>query len=195
MERAHRRGFTLVELSIAVAIGALLILAVGAIAQGTGSSMDYLSRSHRVDRDLQKSLAAMTADLKHASLSGLVIDQSDPDHDMVTLQVPDPAVSGSLTWGYPDESGTFQIGWSGVYFVRDGDLVLRRVNYVGLEQGPDRVLCQNVDVAFPESNPEKGFTVIQNDELIALELRVHETFKDGRDYRRQERTVVHLINP
>ncbi len=195
MKRASTGGFTLIEVTIAAGIGMLLVIAIGGLTRASSTSLDYLSRSHRVDRDLRKALSDLSEELKHASMAGIIIDTSDTNHDMVTLQVPDPDQPETLAWGYPDATGTFQLGWEGSYLVENDTLVLRRTNAGGTVQGADRILCRHVDVAVVTADPVKGFAITQNGELISIELRVHETLDDGNEYRRDERTVIHVINP
>ncbi|MEM7261014.1 MAG: prepilin-type N-terminal cleavage/methylation domain-containing protein [Planctomycetota bacterium] len=109
--QSRERGFTVVEVTIVVAISVVLFLAVGALTDASGTSMDYLSRTHRVDRDLRRALADISADLKRCSAGGLVHDTSDTDHDLITLQVPNPNGVGAPQWGYFQEDGAFQARW------------------------------------------------------------------------------------
>ncbi|MEM7263771.1 MAG: hypothetical protein AAF488_17415, partial [Planctomycetota bacterium] len=102
---------------------------------------------------------------------------------------------GAPQWGYFQEDGAFQAGWSAQYIVLGDDLVLRRLDDTNNPQG-DRILCRHVDVAFDDgSGVEKGFRVAMNGTLATITVRVHETFRDGRDYRRIETTTVNVSNP
>ncbi|MCA8960030.1 MAG: prepilin-type N-terminal cleavage/methylation domain-containing protein [Planctomycetes bacterium] len=189
MRRRQAHGYTLIEVTIALAIGTLIFLTIGALTKASADSMDYLSRTHRVDRDLRRSLDWICEELKTASLAGIALDQSDADHDSIEYQTEQ---GGS--WGYPNKLGVFQPNWSARLVVNGADLVLQRLNPGGAQQST-KILCRHVDVAFDDgTSTTKGFAVDINGELVTLQLRVHERFDDGRDYRRTERTLVHVVN-
>ena len=84
----EQSGFTLIEVVVASAVSVLIFIAVGVLSDTAHSSLDFLGRTHSVDRDLKRSLASISKDLKRASVAGIVVDTSDPDHDLLQLQVP-----------------------------------------------------------------------------------------------------------
>lgn len=191
----RERGFTLVELTVATGIALVLILAVAVITRTSGNSMEYLSRTHRIDTQLDRALRELGNDLRRASASGIVIDTTPVDFDVITLQVPDPAASAGVTvWGYPDASGVFQPGFSARYLVSGGTLVRRVLDGFGAVTGGERTLCLNCD-GFDSQSGEKGFQVRLTGGLADVVLTVREDLADGTVLRRTQRTALRVVNP
>ncbi len=65
----HRRqsGLSLIDVSVAVAIFSVILIAVGNLSSATTNSLDQLGRSHNVDHNLKRALAEVTQDLRMAS--------------------------------------------------------------------------------------------------------------------------------
>ena len=190
-------GFTLIEVVIATAVMLVVLLAVGMLSGVSQAAFDQLSRAQRVDRDLKQSLMELTRDLRRASLATVAVDSSDDDWDTLTLQVPDPDdASGNTTWGYTDANGTFQPDHFAAYVVLEENLVRRVFDDSGNQVGDDLIVARHLDDVFTDADgTRKGFDVTVNGSLVQVLLRVHETFLDGTDYRREERTIVNVPNP
>ncbi len=188
---AKTSGFTIIELVIAVAVFALILVGVGTLFQGTSEATDYLTRSTEMDRSIQQALHEMTQDLKSAPMSMTTIDSTDPDHDSVVVQIPNPDALDVSDWGYYDEFNVFRTDWACQYLVDGSDLVRRRLDGSFGAVGPDQLICSGVDTTFDSgSGPERGFEIAPVGSLLNFSLRIVETTSDGTVYRRSAITTI-----
>ena len=91
-----QRGWTLVELSISLAISSLLFLMIGSLMNSSSIAVAEMSSDVAGEHALRRSLSLLYDDVKVASLGTLVVSPGS-DNDTLSLQTPDP--SGTGTWG------------------------------------------------------------------------------------------------
>ena len=178
-------GFTLVEVSVAVAVGALCMMVLGqALSSAAGSSesivrqAEMLNGVQRCMEDLRKELRCASADL--AEISG-----SD-GNDVLVLKT-SGSFSDGFRWGACDETGVWQAGWSARFRVVDGHLVREALDIAGRVRGEPRLLVRGVAA---EGNDEKGFSVEKTGSLFNVELRLLRRFRNGTELRRVFSTSV-----
>tara|TARA_B100000809_G_scaffold262615_1_gene313984 strand:- start:174 stop:800 length:627 start_codon:yes stop_codon:yes gene_type:complete len=178
-------GFTLVEVSVAVAVGALCMMVLGqALSSAAGSSesivrqAEMLNGVQRCMEDLRKELRCASADL--AEISG-----SD-GNDVLVLKT-SGSFSDGFRWGACDETGVWQAGWSARFRVVDGHLVREALDIAGRVRGEPRLLVRGVAA---EGGDEKGFSVEKTGSLFNVELRLLRRFRNGTELRRVFSTSV-----
>jgi prepilin-type N-terminal cleavage/methylation domain-containing protein len=178
-------GFTLVEVSVAVAVGALCMMVLGqALSSAAGSSesivrqAEMLNGVQRCMEDLRKELRCASADL--AEISG-----SD-GNDVLVLKT-SGSFSDGFRWGACDETGVWQAGWSARFRVVDGHLVREALDIAGRVRGEARLLVRGVAA---EGGDEKGFSVEKTGSLFNVELRLLRRFRNGTELRRVFSTSV-----
>lgn len=187
-------GFTIIEMVGAIAVFTGILVGVGTMLRSTTQATDYLTGSSEMDAALQRVLSDLTADLKCASISRTMIDTADPDHDSVSIQVPDPLATTSPDFGYVDTNGTFWADWSCLYFINGDELTRRILDNNGLVVS-DQALCGYVDTAWDDGGGlEKGFRITEVDDLITVEVRLYEAAASG-DQRRSIVTTVMQVTP
>ncbi|MEE3297028.1 MAG: prepilin-type N-terminal cleavage/methylation domain-containing protein [Planctomycetota bacterium] len=178
-------GFTLVEVSVAVAVGVLCMLVLGqALSSAAGSSesivrqAEMLNGVQRCMEDLRKELRCASADLAEiSSLDG---------NDVLVLKT-SGSFSDGLRWGACDEAGVWQAGWSARFRVVDGHLVREALDIAGRARGEPRLLVRGVAA---EGDDEKGFSVEKTGSLFNVELRLLRSFRNGTELRRVFSTSV-----
>ncbi len=178
-------GFTLVEVSVAVAVGALCMLVLGqALSSAAGSSesivrqAEMLNGVQRCMEDLRKELRCASADLAEIS--------SSDGNDVLVLKT-SGSFSDGLRWGACDEAGVWQAGWSARFRVVDNHLVREALDIAGRVRGDPRLLVRGVEA---EGDDEKGFSVEKTGSLFNVELRLLRSFRNGTELRRVFSTSV-----
>ena len=178
-------GFTLVEVSVAVAVGVLCMLVLGqALSSAAGSSesivrqAEMLNGVQRCMEDLRKELRCASADLAEIS--------SSDGNDVLVLKT-SGSFSDGLRWGACDEAGVWQAGWSARFRVVDNHLVREALDIAGRVRGDPRLLVRGVEA---EGDDEKGFSVEQTGSLFNVELRLLRSFRNGTELRRVFSTSV-----
>ena len=166
------RGFTLVELAVALAILAVTLLAVCGLFQGSSEGMHYFSSVGAADIGAQRALDKLVEDMRNAPSSDISVTPFG-GFDSVTLK---------RAWG---ENGTATI----TYTVDEDNQLVRIANIYG--QGILReVLVRNVDAVLRQG--VKGFSVspIGDSSLYRLILRVNVELRTGGTDRRTFSTTV-----
>ena len=178
-------GFTLLEVSVAVAVGVLCMLVLGqALSSAAGSSesivrqAEMLNGVQRCMEDLRKELRCASADLAEIS--------SSDGNDVLVLKT-SGSFSDGLRWGACDEAGVWQAGWSARFRVVDGHLVREALDIAGRVRGDPRLLVRGVEA---EGDDEKGFSVEKTGSLFNVELRLLRSFRNGTELRRGFSTSV-----
>ena len=178
-------GFTLVEVSVAVAVGVLCMLVLGqALSSAAGSSesivrqAEMLNGVQRCMEDLRKELRCASADLAEIS--------SSDGNDVLVLKT-SGSFSDGLRWGACDEAGVWQAGWSVRFRVVDGHLMREALDVAGRVRGEPRLLVRGVAA---EGDDEKGFSVEKTGSLFNVELRLLRSFRNGTELRRVFSTSV-----
>ena len=182
-------GFTLVEDSVAVAVGVLCMLVLGqALSSAAGSSesivrqAEMLNGVQRCMEDLRKELRCASADLAEiSSLDG---------NDVLVLKT-SGSFSDGLRWGACDEAGVWQAGWAARFRVVDGHLVREALDIAGRARGEPRLLVRGVAA---EGDDEKGCSVEKTGSLFNVELRLLRSFRNGTELRRVFSTSVKSIH-
>ena len=187
-------GFTMIEMLGAIVVFTAVLIGVGTMLESTTQATDYLTGSSEMDQALQRVLSEMTTDLKCASIARTVIDTSDPDHDSISVQIPDPLATATPDYGYVDANGNFWDGWTCLYFV-SGDQLTRRIIDANDAIVSDQVLCGYIDLAWDDGTGlEKGFRITEVDDLLNIEVRLFEAAESG-DHRRSIVTTVMQVTP
>ena len=183
--QSSEAGFTLVEVSVAVAVGALCMLVLGqALSSAAGSSesivrqAEMLNGVQRCMEDLRKELRCASADLAEIS--------SSDGNDVLVLKT-SGSFSDGLRWGACDEEGVWQAGWSARFRVVDSHLVREALDIAGRVRGEPRLLVRGVEA---EGDDEKGFSVEKAGSLFNVELRLLRSFRNGTELRRVFSTSV-----
>ena len=178
-------GFTLVEVSVAVAVGVLCMLVLGqALSSAAGSSesivrqAEMLNGVQRCMEDLRKELRCASADLAEIS--------SSDGNDVLVLKT-SGSFSDGLRWGACDEAGVWQAGWSARFRVVDSHMVREALDIAGRVRGEPRLLVRGVEA---EGDDEKGFSVEKTGSLFNVELRLLRSFRNGTELRRVFSTSV-----
>jgi prepilin-type N-terminal cleavage/methylation domain-containing protein len=183
--QSFEAGFTLVEVSVAVAVGALCMLVLGqALSSAAGSSesivrqAEMLNGVQRCMEDLRKELRCASADLAEIS--------SSDGNDVLVLKTSGSFADG-FRWGACDETGVWQAGWSARFRVVDGHLAREALDIAGRVRGEPRLLVRGVAA---EGGGEKGFSVEKTGSLFNVELRLLRSFRNGTELRRVFSTSV-----
>lgn len=190
-------GFTLIEVSVALAVGIVLLAAVTGIVTATTQSMDQVSRNVAIDTNLSRTMEVFLNDFRRAELSSVVIGTVDPDHDTIRFQTVGPRTGTTVSTGADDESNTFQDGWT-VYFRVDssGNLFRELLNSSGGFVASRRI-ASGIDSRFDSgAGIEKGFSVtrVAGTNLYNILIRMIGSYRDGGAMRRELRTTVLLRN-
>lgn len=108
-----RRGFTLIELMVSVALFSMMMLLVGMVMQ-RGQAQTNMNENYIIIQDnLRQSLYRMSQEIRQSSPSQLSITNNGA---VLTLRIPASVNnSGSITWSSPV---TYQVGGTGRQLVR-----------------------------------------------------------------------------
>jgi len=166
------RGFTLVEVAVAVAVLAVTLLAICGLFQGSSEGMEYFSKIGTADTSIQRVLDKITGDISNASADDVAITPFG-GYDAVTV---------TRAWG---ESQTATI----TYTVNGGNELVRISDIPGRGVRQD-VVVRNVDAVLRDG--VKGFAVtrIGTSDLFRVSLRVNVSLRKGGVERRTFTTTV-----
>ena len=196
--RYRASGFTLLEVTFAMAIGVTLTLIVTQIMVTSTVSVDYLSRSNVSDLGLKRALARMGEDFRESGTAVVTIDSTGTDWDAVTVQTADTSTD-PVTWGTVDSDGVFRPNWQVEYLVVENDFVRRILNTGGVPVGPEATLIIGIDDLFDDGGgqgPQKGFIVeaVPGSRLFNVTIRLLATFRDNKQTRREVNTTFIVKN-
>jgi len=177
IDSCRARGLTLIEVAVAMTLGAIVMVILGNILSSTTDSVDSIVVGSVGDQDLKKSLNRFLDEVQRSSTSRLDIDSSDPDHDVITLQTPSN-VGGTVSWGAVDATGIWREDWSARYLVEDGRLVRKALNTGLYPVGSDEPFARGVDGL---RDGRKGFLVTRNGTVINAAIRVVRSYRSGVD--------------
>ncbi len=190
----HRQqGFTLPEILFASVVAIIVLLAVGSLTQSGSFAMEHLSRAQQVDFELKRAMDRLTEVIKAAPTSAVTIDESNADHDVLTLQISNPQTPLVTDLGYFDEDNDFQSGYTIEFRVVNGELVMQNVDDSGTVVAT-HLLCREIDNAINDGGIIKGFEVTVNSPFVNFLIRVRTEFTPGKEMTRVEQTQVYQTN-
>lgn len=173
-------GLTLLEVALALALGAVIFATLGRVLVTSTDSLDQVNAGAQFVNDLKACLEAVGEDVRRSNEAQITVDKTPATFDVLTLRVRGED-SGSPAYGAEDETGTFHTGWSIRYTISSGDLV-RQVRDGAGDLRVERLVAQHADGLFSGS---KGFEVTKSGPLVNARLRVLRVLKGGNEYRRQ----------
>lgn len=185
--RAQRSeaGFTLVEVSVSVAVGALCMLVLGQALSSAAGSSESIVRQAEMLNGVQRCLEELRGELRCSS-SDLAEISSSSGNDVLVLKT-SGNFSDSFRWGARDQRGVWQAGWSARFRVVDGQLVREALDISGAVRGEPRLLSRGVATG---GAGEKGFSVEKSGSLFNVELRLKRNLRDGTELHRVFSTAV-----
>ena len=188
--RGRDAGYSLLEVGIAVGLGATLLTVLGNILISTTDSMDYMVKDSITLEDIKETVNTVTSELQSSQKTSITII-SGANYDTITLQVyRDPPGATPPSYGAEDQSGAFNTGWSIRYRVTAPNL-LREVLDGGGTVRWSMIVAEDVDTAF---GGQKGFAVVKNGNLYSVNLRIQKTFEDQNYYRKSMGSTVFVKN-
>ena len=183
--QSSEAGFTLVEVSVAVAVGVLCMLVLGQARSSAAGSSESIVRQAEMLNGVQRCMEDLRKELRCASADLAEISSLD-GNDVLVLKT-SGSFSDGLRWGACDEAGVWQAGWSARFRVVDGHLVREALDIAGRTRGEPRLLVRGVAA---EGDDEKGFSVEKTGSLFNVELRLLRSFRNGTELRRVFSTSV-----
>mgnify|MGYP005834884893 CR=1 FL=1 len=180
LHRTGTAGLTLLEVVLALTLGAVIFATLGRVLVTSTDSLDQVNAGVQFVSDLKACLDAVGEDIRRSNEAQISVDKSPAAFDIFTLRVRGED-GGSPAYGAEDETGTFRPDWSIRYTVSSGDLV-RQIRDGGGDVVAERLVAQHVDGVFEGS---KAFEVTQSGALCNVRLRVLRVLKGGNEYRRQ----------
>ncbi len=121
-------GLTLVELSVAVATGAILVVTVGSVLLTSTRAADVIMKESSA-RKVEVTLRRITENLRRSGNSRVTIGADPSLNSILTLQVLSSA--DGVSWGAERIDGTFVDGWSTSYRRSGSDLVQQTLDDAG----------------------------------------------------------------
>ncbi len=118
-------GLTLVELSVAVATGATLVVMVGSVLLASTRISDAVVKESSASR-VAVTLRRITDNLRRSGNSRITIEADPNLNSILTLQVLSSA--DGVSWGAERIDGTFVENWSTSYGRSGNDLVQRTLD-------------------------------------------------------------------
>lgn len=79
------KGFTMLEVIIAVSISSALLIVVGAMFQKSGESLEFFTSVGLNETSMTRALGHITAEVKQSSMNDIVIAQQSTQYDTVTI--------------------------------------------------------------------------------------------------------------
>ncbi len=193
MPRARARGeggFTLVEMSIVLALTSVVALTLGNVVVGTTSSMDYLMRdSHNVEK-MQDLVNRIKDEIRDTGASNITIVTGTYSDTVSLKQARWNEYSSVMDYGVEDPNGYWMTGWQVRYSVSGTNLVRDLMPSAGVVSSSELVGTK-LEIG---TAGLKGFTVIKNGELYTVRIATKETFNDGKTCQKTLQSTVHLQN-
>jgi len=183
-----RGGFTLLELSIALAIGITLLAVLGNVLISSTNSLDYIMQDTVVLGDIKDVVNGLREELRSSTTGLITIDTSNADYDVLTFKVSSGGTSPS--YGAVDINGNFQNGWSIRYTVSSSNLVRNVLDGGGTVQSSS-IVVEDVDTRF---SGQKGFWVTKTGSLYNVNIRINKTFRDSNSARKGMGSTVFVPN-
>lgn len=184
-DRGPYGGFTVLEMALAALLLVVILLLGMALAGQASSSWHHVYHDTHATHDLRKGLAAVVEELRQASTGVVTVDDSGPDADVLTYQVPVGRSGTAVQWGAAGIED-----WQ-IEFSVEGDRLLRTVlDGDGAPQGQPQVLATGVD---RRHEGAKGVRVTINDTLLTIRVRTLAHAR-GHDWRKEVSTTVGLRN-
>ena len=181
----RRRGLTLIEVSVSMALVGVIAVALGQILSATDNSIDYMTRGGATDQEIKRSMNRMADDLALSASSAVTVSPSTY-FDQLTSQRPKP--NGNGQWGAPDAAGVWRLGWQTRYEVSGTDLARRILN------GSSTAVSSETLVRYLDNTGTngKGFEVLVTGSVVGLTLRLQSPRRDGAVIARELTTSVFL---
>jgi prepilin-type N-terminal cleavage/methylation domain-containing protein len=183
----EQKGFTLLELVVAVSLGATLFAILGNVMIGTTRSVDYIVTDMVTVQDIRDGVTGIGGELRRSAATSITI-VSGSQNDTLTLQVSAANGSGS-TMGAEDQSGNFNTGWFIRYRVVGTDLIREVLNAGGLPAS-SHIIARHVS----DQGGVKGLAVTQNGALYTVRIQINTEFDDGNDYTKDMQSTVFVRN-
>ena len=161
-------GLTLIELVVAVATGAILVVMVGSVLLASTRAADSIVKESSA-RKVNVTLRRITESLRRSAKSRITVAVDGDLNSILTLQVLSSA--DGVSWGAERIDGSFVDDWSTAYRRSGNDLIRQTVDDTGavVEQ-----LVVAVGVQDPSGGgPGFGVTVINS--VYAVTINVHRT--------------------
>ena len=190
LPRQAEAGFTILEISIAVAVGVLCVLTLGQALSSAAGSSESIVRQSELIGEAQRSFIALRRDLRSSNPDLVEISTQADGNDILVLKTCG-SYSEAFRWGACDNSGEWRAGWSARFRVVEGQLVREAVDLSGAVRGDARLLARGVP---PRVLEEKGFSVEKDGSLFTIRLRMRRTFRDGNEMTRVFSTAIKSLN-
>ena len=104
MNTKDKNGFTLVEMSIAVTITAIIGLAINSMLQSGTNSGQVVIRETRRANQIRRAADKFSKEIRQSQVAKLTIATLADNNHSVTFQLPLSVVAGVTTWGVYDKS-------------------------------------------------------------------------------------------
>jgi prepilin-type N-terminal cleavage/methylation domain-containing protein len=165
-------GFTLLEMTVALAVLVISLLLIGGMFGESSSSLEYFTHVGNADTSMRRTLDAIAGDVQQAQPSGIAIT-SFPSYDAVTI---------TRRYG---ENGTATVAYT---VVNSTDLV--RIETLPGPISTSNVVAHNLDLT--GTGAEKGFRVAQvaTSNLYTISLKVKANLHGGDCMTRTYTTTV-----
>lgn len=185
---ARESGFTLLELAIALAIGATVVSILGSVLIGSTNSLAYIMEDCVALEDIDDVVNGVRDELRESRTSSITINTGSLN-DTVTLQQSQDG-GAAMVYGADDQYGNFQTDWSIRYQVSGSDLLREVLNTSGNVQSSG-IVAQGIDIT---DGGQKGFSVIRNGNLYVVLVTINKSFPDGNGYSKTMQSTVRVMN-
>jgi prepilin-type N-terminal cleavage/methylation domain-containing protein len=140
------KGFSLIELMLAVALCAVILAAIYALYSQGSSTWHTTDVNVEVIQDARKAMSTMTKELANSADSVCSISTTLAANDTIAFQAPNISAAGNLTWG--NQVSYYRGGTDNRQLIR---------TETGLSNG---VLCNNlVGLSFSKESTAAGTAV------------------------------------
>ncbi|MCH2367772.1 MAG: hypothetical protein MK554_11235 [Planctomycetes bacterium] len=187
--RQSEAGFSLLEVSVAVAVGVLCVLTLGQALSGAAGSSESIVRQADLNAQVHRSFGALRRELRSSNPDLAEISTHADGNDILVLKTCGP-YSEVFRWGACDNSGEWRAGWSARFRVVEGQLVREALDLSGAVRGEPRPLARGVPL---RELDEKGFSVEKDGSLFTISISMRRTFRDGSELRRVFSTAVKTL--
>lgn len=183
----RQAGFSLLEASIALALGSLGVVVIGQAMTATAESLDYVVKDGVASTSLQNAVSGLCEEMRQSAQASITILPGYPG-DSVTVMTYD---SASQTYGAETTGGLFKPNWKILYWVdpTTGELSRQVLN------DKDKTQYGGVIVRNLPTKPSAGtksFAVTKSGPLYSVSLNVSEHMSDGTSRSRSLSSTVHV---
>jgi hypothetical protein len=179
-------GFTVVETTIAIALGLSILAFLGTILISTTHSLDYAVKDSLTIREVNRFLHRLRVELRPSSITEVTLNNYQLDGDEVVFRQARVGSTGVQEWGTRDGTGAWVPGGSIRYVVAGGSVVRQ------LLDASNALLADEVALDGVTTGTDKGFRVTRSGSVLQIELRTRKTLTDDREIIKSWSTAVHV---